>query len=299
MPVVDTTTPFSNNEQITSTKLNNIMDNSFFVSAAVVSNQGLEVTAGGQMQIPNGGIKTALLETGAIDASKISTGGPSWTASSISLPNPTTITGNATITGTTTSTGALTVGTAKMDVPTGSAPIFGARAWVAYDPTTPISPEFSGTYSRSGTTVTVIAAGHGLKTGSLVYLNFTSGAATDGEFIITGVSTTAVTNDTFTITHGASGTTSGNVGMPRATIDGSGNVSSVSIIAAGRQVVNFITEMPSQNYAVVANPEQVPSSSTNVACDIAAKYNGGCLIRSQVGTSGVDANYPTSVIVIR
>jgi hypothetical protein len=99
MPVVDTTTPFSNNEQITSTKLNNIMDNSFFVSGAVVSNQGLEVTAGGQMQIPNGGIKTALLETGAIDASKISTGGPSWTASSVSLPSNTSVSGTVTATG--------------------------------------------------------------------------------------------------------------------------------------------------------------------------------------------------------
>jgi hypothetical protein len=56
MPVVDTTTPFSNNEQITSTKLNNIMDNSLFVAGAVVSGQGLEVTAGGQMQIQNAGI---------------------------------------------------------------------------------------------------------------------------------------------------------------------------------------------------------------------------------------------------
>jgi hypothetical protein len=304
MPVVDTTTPFSNNEQITSTKLNNIMDNSFFVSGAVVSNQGLEVTAGGQMQIPNGGIKTALLETGAIDASKISTGGPSWTASSISLPNPTTITGNATvtgnatITGTTTSTGALTVGTAKMNVPTGSAPIFGARAWVFYDPDVPLSPAFSGTYSRSGTTVTVVAAGHGLKTGSLVYLDFNTGTATDGEFIITGVSTTTVADDTFTITHGASGTTSGNVTLPRASINGAGNVSSVSIIATGRQVVNFTIPMEDSNYAVVAAPENIPYTSQNAACDIAAKYNGGCQIRTQT-SNGVDFTQPTSVIVIR
>jgi hypothetical protein len=297
MPVVDTTTPFSNNEQITSTKLNNIMDNSFFVSGAVVPSSGLEVTAGGQMQIPNGGIKTALIETGAIDASKISTGGPSWTASSISLPNPTTITGNATITGETTSTGALTVGTAKMNVPSGSAPIFGARAWVLYDPTTPLSPAFSGTYSRSGTTVTVVAAGHGLKVGSLVYLDFNTGTATDGEFIITGVSTTTVADDTFTITHGTSGTTSGNVTLPRASINGAGNVSSVSIIATGRQVVNFITEMPSQNYAAVAMPGDAPSGAVNSACDLVARYIGGCQIRLQ-NANGTDYNNETSVIVI-
>lgn len=61
MPVVDTTRTFTNNEQITSTKLNEIMDNSLFVAGAVVSGQGLEVTAGGQMQIQNAGITPAKL----------------------------------------------------------------------------------------------------------------------------------------------------------------------------------------------------------------------------------------------
>ena len=73
MPVVDTTRTFTNNEQITSTKLNEIMDNSSFVSGAVVSNQGLEVTAGGQMQIPNGGIKTALLENSTSTSNGVTT----------------------------------------------------------------------------------------------------------------------------------------------------------------------------------------------------------------------------------
>jgi hypothetical protein len=75
------------------------MDNSLFVSGAVVPSRGLEVTAGGQLQVPNSGITTALLETGAIDASKISTGGPSWTASSVSLPSDTSVSGTVTATG--------------------------------------------------------------------------------------------------------------------------------------------------------------------------------------------------------
>ena len=74
MPVVDTTTTFSNNEQITSTKLNNIMDNSFFVSGAVVPSSGLEVTAGGQMRIPNGGITSNELATDSVVTSKILNG---------------------------------------------------------------------------------------------------------------------------------------------------------------------------------------------------------------------------------
>jgi hypothetical protein len=201
------------------------------------------------------------------------------------------------VNGTVTATEALTIGTAKMDVPSGSAPIFGARAWVSYDPTTPLSPAFSGTYSRSGTTVTVVAAGHGLKVGSLVYLDFNTGTATDGEFTILTVSTTTVTDDTFTVTHGTSGATSGNVTLPRATISGSGNVSSVSIIATGRQVVNFTTAMGNSNYAVVATVEDNPSSTTTVACDVASKYNGGCQIRSQAASGG-DSSQKTSVIVI-
>lgn len=63
-----------------------------------------------------------------------------------------------------------------------------------------------GTYSRSGSTVTVTAAHHGLTSNDYVYLDFTSGAATDGHFQVT-VSDV----NTFTITHGSSGSTSGNV----------------------------------------------------------------------------------------
>lgn len=67
-------------------------------------------------------------------------------------------------------------------------------------------PCFTGTYSQSGTTtLTVTSVAHGLSTGNSVYLDFTSGTATDGTFTIT---VTGV--DTFTITT-TSATTSGNV----------------------------------------------------------------------------------------
>ena len=63
-----------------------------------------------------------------------------------------------------------------------------------------------GTYSRSGSTVTVSAAHHGLADNDYVYLDFTSGAATDGRFLVS-----VVDANSFTITHGSSGSTSGNV----------------------------------------------------------------------------------------
>jgi hypothetical protein len=64
----------------------------------------------------------------------------------------------------------------------------------------------AGTYAQSGsTTLTVTATAHGWKTGDSVYLNFTSGTATDGQFTVTKVNA-----DSFTVTT-TSATTTGNV----------------------------------------------------------------------------------------
>jgi len=71
MPVVDTTRTFTNNEQITSTKLNEIMDNSLFVSGAVVPGQGLQVTAGGQMQIGDLAVTSAKITDSNVTQAKL------------------------------------------------------------------------------------------------------------------------------------------------------------------------------------------------------------------------------------
>ena len=72
----------------------------------------------------------------------------------------------------------------------------------------------TGTYDQAGTTtLTVTATGHGWKTGDSVYLNFTSGAAVDGQFTVT-----KLTADTFTVTT-TSATTSGSVRIS-ATVNG-------------------------------------------------------------------------------
>lgn len=70
---------------------------------------------------------------------------------------------------------------------------------------TPVA-SFTGTYSRTNTTVTVTKTAHGLTVGDQVYLDFTSGAAVDGSYKVV----TAAAN-TFTVTTTATGTTSGNV----------------------------------------------------------------------------------------
>jgi hypothetical protein len=69
---------------------------------------------------------------------------------------------------------------------------------------TATAPVTSGTYGRSGTTITVSSTGHGLSTGAYVGISFNSSSnvsATDGNYVIT------VTDaNTFTMTDINSGT---------------------------------------------------------------------------------------------
>ena len=70
----------------------------------------------------------------------------------------------------------------------------------------------TGTYSQSGTTITVTIDDHGLSVGADVYLDFTTGSGVDATLTITGVTT-----NTFTVTAAASLTTSGNVTVRQIT----------------------------------------------------------------------------------
>jgi hypothetical protein len=66
----------------------------------------------------------------------------------------------------------------------------------------------SGTYAIAGsTTLTVTVTAHGRAVNDVVYLNFTSGDAVDGYYTIA----TVPTDNTFTVTHGTTITSSGNV----------------------------------------------------------------------------------------
>ena len=67
----------------------------------------------------------------------------------------------------------------------------------------------TGTYSQSGTTVTITIANHGVAIGDVLTIDYTSGSATDGSFTVA----TAVDANTFTVTAAASATNSGNVSI--------------------------------------------------------------------------------------
>jgi len=76
----------------------------------------------------------------------------------------------------------------------------------------PTTTALTGTYVRSGTTVTATITNHGYQVGESVTIDFTSGGAADGTFIVTS----AADANTFTITHGSSGTiTTSNLSIPK------------------------------------------------------------------------------------
>ena len=120
---------------------------------------------------------------------------------------------------------------------------YGCRAWVNFNGTA--NTNLSGTYSQSGTTVTVTATAHGLIVGSSIYSDITTGTGVDGVYTVA----TVTDANTFTYTAGTSLTTSGNITLLRNTIRASGGVSSVSDNGAGNYTINFTTAMPDANYA--------------------------------------------------
>lgn len=157
----------------------------------------------------------------------------------------TTITNNLTVSGTGNHSIA---GTLQFNSGYGSvATAYGCRAWVNFNGAA--NTNLTGTYSQSGTTVTVTATAHGLLQGSVIYADITSGTGVDGTYTVTGVTDA----NTFTYTAGTSLTTSGNVTLVRSTIRGSGNVSSVADNAQGDYTVNFTTAMPDANYCTVVS----------------------------------------------
>ena len=73
----------------------------------------------------------------------------------------------------------------------------------------------TGTYSQSGTTVTITITNHGVAIADLLTIDYTSGSATDGDFVVT----TVTDDNVFTVTAAASATNSGNVSI---TLSGAG-----------------------------------------------------------------------------
>ena len=170
---------------------------------------------------------------------------------------------------------------------TGTAPVFGVRAWVNFNGLT--AADIGGTYARAGSVVTVdTTVPHGLIVGHKVSLDFTSGTATDGAFYVATVPNAS----SFTVTHGTPGATSGTVTLLRRLIRASGNVANVSYLAVGTYAVNFATALPNANYAC--------SGFANLTTTATAGFVGGnsttaateqfCDINASNTTNGAETN---------
>jgi hypothetical protein len=179
MGVVNTTYTFLSTDTITSAKLNNIIDDTTFTSTAIQGTT-LQVVSPGKLAVNALGITSNELASGSVTPAKISTGGPSWTASSVSLPSNTSVSGTVTATGfvgplTGNVTGS-TVTSSTAVTASGSSVTFGSiPSWV-----TKVTLLFNN-LSTNGTTVVQVRAGTGGTLSATGYLAFQariSGAAT-------------------------------------------------------------------------------------------------------------------------
>lgn len=146
----------------------------------------------------------------------------------------------------------------------GSAPVYAARAWVNFHGT-----PTNGTYTRTGSTVTVTMTAHGMATGNIATLDYTTGSATDGSYAVT-----VVDANTFTVTDTGSGVTSGNV-TRNAFIRRGGNVASITRNGTGDYTLNFTTALPHADYVIAQSGPIQTSSSSSVAFGLHASGSYG------------------------
>lgn len=106
----------------------------------------------------------------------------------------------------------------------------------------------NGTYTQSGTGITVTMTAHAMTVGMHVRLDFTTGTAVDGGFTVV----TVPTANTFTVTASAPLTTSGNV-TRQLYIKDSFNISTITDGGVGIYNVLFTLPMVNANFAAIPN----------------------------------------------
>ena len=266
--VVNTTKTFATNEVITSTLLNNIIDETEFTSDAIVSSNSTLALVGGKLKV--GTITSNEMGTGAITANAIAS--DAVTTVKILDANVTTakiLDANVTTAKildanvTTAKIADANITAPKLNgAQTGTAPIYGLRAWANFNSNA--NTNVTGTYSRTGSTVTITVTGHGLIAGNLIFIDYTVGSGTapfDGLYEVSAVTDANI----FTVTSSATTSSTGTVTLLRKTIRASGNISCISAAASsptippsandsaqdGYYVANFSVAMPSANYSIL------------------------------------------------
>jgi len=225
------------------------------------------LTLTGDLAVNGGDITTTLVGTASVFNSSATTLNIGGAAGTVNLGSST---GAVNVNNlSTTSTGTASVGNLSMNAGYGSiAPVYGCRAWVNFNGIA--ASHQAGTYTQSGTTVTVSVNSHGLYVGSVFFIDITSGSGVDGTYTVVSVPN----GNQFTYNAAFIASAIGNCALVQNAIRGSGNVSSIADRAIGRYSVNFITPMPDINYAVLV------TGSTNVSTPTSAVVGSEELVTS-------------------
>jgi len=264
-------TTFSDGDQVTSTSLNNLVDNATFDPSSVdnvttqlasgtivvktIDSGNIASNAVTTAKIADSNVTTAKIADDAVTNAKIADNAVQQAQMADSSVGTAEII-NANITA------------AKLDgAQTGSAPIYGARAWAKLNPfvgSVRTGAYKTGTYSRTATETTVTIVNHGLKTNDKIRLDFTSGSGTDGLYTVTS---SANANE-FVVNHTGSSTT-GNVTAQFVAIQGSGNISTASWYSSNDDhiVLNFTTPMPNVNYATFVTGQHYPGAFSSLGSE--------------------------------
>jgi hypothetical protein len=309
--------------------MNNIIDETFFISDAVDGGGTLTVTGAGKLKVSTSGITSNEIGANAVTANAILNGVITNDKISASagialsklavgaLPTDITVTtGNIVDASVTTAK----IADANVTAPklngaqTGTAPVYGIRAWANFNGQT--NSDIAGTYSRSGTTVTITVTSHGLIAGNLVFIDYTVGVGTvapDGLYEVASVTDA----NTFVVTSAASvtGTHTGTVDLKRKTIRASGNISCVSAAASsptipptssyspdnGYYVANFSVAMPSANFSILSTCSENGTFTSGSGNDISSgsPYNAQSarILSINVSSAGIDALHNSFAII--
>jgi hypothetical protein len=129
----------------------------------------------------------------------------------------------------------------------GSMPMYGARAFVLFNPSSTASNLVVTTYNRSSTIVTVTTlTPHSFQVGMRFHFIGTTGGQATGQYTVSEV----INSTQFRFISPVSGTIlSGTGSIPRAEIINQGNVAHVGAVGIGQYIINFTTPMTDSNYS--------------------------------------------------
>ena len=181
-----------------------------------------------------------------------------------------------------------------------------AKAWVNINGNSSAAFAVSGTYTKSGTTITATITGHGLRVGDYVYLNFTSGTATDKTVVVATVPNantfTATDQNAWTLPTATSSTTSGNVNYVEFPRLGSYNIRKVIWVPDYNSRVNyavyFDTNMSNTFYAAIATASIGGSGSEedNQAAGVSRQFTNFFLVGIWSGSTTEYSKYVNCVV---